>query len=342
MKNSLCTSTLALFVALSTAHGFAQSSNALKERLHQVASRTSLDLPDMKPWHLSMTFQILDAEGKTTQSGTIDEWWASPKLHKIVFTDPSDTWTEIQNEEGYYRSSQGTFPVDLAYLLRLQVIHPAPSLNEIDATVPSFQNKTVGRLTLDCVMLSHPLTQDSNVPFGLFPTYCLDPNQTSLRVSFDSGVQFIRRTNIEDFLGKSVPVDQVITRNDVVVARAHIESLKEEPLSSSDFIPTTGLTKMNDESAELVEGRIASQVHPVYPASAKSNHIEGTAVLAIFVGSNGHVNSLNLISAPSSDLAVAAITAVRQWVYQPALHNGLPVATTKTIQIHFNFRNTPR
>jgi TonB family protein len=57
-------------------------------------------------------------------------------------------------------------------------------------------------------------------------------------------------------------------------------------------------------------------VQPIYPGEAKRRGIEGSVVLDVTVSERGNVTSLRLVSG-NETLAKAAITAVRQWIYDP-------------------------
>jgi TonB family protein len=76
-------------------------------------------------------------------------------------------------------------------------------------------------------------------------------------------------------------------------------------------------------------------VRPVYPKLAKQAHIQGTVRLAALIDDTGTVERLKLISGHPF-LVKAAFDAVKQWLYQPATYNGVPVAVVTTIDVAFN------
>lgn len=55
------------------------------------------------------------------------------------------------------------------------------------------------------------------------------------------------------------------------------------------------------------------------------------------IGQDGHIHSLKLVKLVDSDLAIAALTAVRNWTYKPYLPNGKAVEVDATITVNFNF-----
>jgi len=79
------------------------------------------------------------------------------------------------------------------------------------------------------------------------------------------------------------------------------------------------------------EGRaVKRRVQPSYPELAKKMHVQGTVVVEAKVDADGHVTEVKVISG-SSLLKDAAVTAVKDWVYEVA-----PTPTTETIQITFH------
>jgi protein TonB len=54
----------------------------------------------------------------------------------------------------------------------------------------------------------------------------------------------------------------------------------------------------------------------------------------LLVGPDGKVQNLQAVSGPAM-LTQAAMEAVRQWVYQPFLLNGQPVAVQTTTTVNF-------
>jgi protein TonB len=73
---------------------------------------------------------------------------------------------------------------------------------------------------------------------------------------------------------------------------------------------------------------------PQYPQEAFVKKIEGTVVVEILIDINGKVANARVIqSIPALDSA--AIATVKQWVFQPAVKRGRPVATIATAPVGF-------
>ncbi len=81
---------------------------------------------------------------------------------------------------------------------------------------------------------------------------------------------------------------------------------------------------------------------PAYSEDARKAHIQGSVVLKVVIGLNGHVMKVGVVSGPPQ-LVPAAIVAVRQSLYQPYTVNksltytinGYPVEVVSRVQIDF-------
>ncbi|MBV9082939.1 MAG: TonB family protein [Acidobacteriaceae bacterium] len=80
--------------------------------------------------------------------------------------------------------------------------------------------------------------------------------------------------------------------------------------------------------------RVVRKVAPVYPALAKSNHVEGTVEFVATIDPHGMVKDLRLLRGDRV-LAEAARAAVLQWSFQPTMLHGTPVSATTKISVAF-------
>jgi TonB family protein len=322
-------------------HALAEDRTVLAERLHRAIVINSIDDPHLNPWHLKLSFQLFDDKGQATEKGEIEEWWASPTAYKTVYASPSYSGTEIQTREGLYRSKGiATAPV-LLQLVQRQVVDPMPSEKEIADSTLDLKHHDFGATKMDCIMLMQPIRNLTSAPLGVFPTYCLDQNQDSLRIISDFGTQVTTRNRIGIFQGRKVVIDQKTILGPVDAITAHVESLETISLSESDLIPSADMRKVGSDpipvGAGVVAGLKISGIAPIYPEEAKRNHISGSVVLKARIGTDGRVHSLRVVSTPDADLAVASLEAVRRWVYKPYLLNGEPVEVDTQITTNFFF-----
>ena len=82
-------------------------------------------------------------------------------------------------------------------------------------------------------------------------------------------------------------------------------------------------------------GLLVRKVNPVYPAEARDSHIQGTVRMQAGISTTGEVETLELVEGPI-ELAVSAVTAVRQWKFRPYVQNGEPVPITTVIVLNYS------
>ena len=84
----------------------------------------------------------------------------------------------------------------------------------------------------------------------------------------------------------------------------------------------------------IKEPRKIRDVKPVYPAIARTARVSGVVILEARIAEDGTVRDVRVLrSVPLLD--VAAIGAVRQWLFTPTLLNGVPVEVVITATVNF-------
>ncbi len=78
-------------------------------------------------------------------------------------------------------------------------------------------------------------------------------------------------------------------------------------------------------------------IRPEYPEQAKKDELEGKVILEIIVNSAGDVEGDRVLT-PNSVFDDAALLAVRQWKYKPALKEGKPVKVYLTATVEFKLK----
>jgi protein TonB len=77
-----------------------------------------------------------------------------------------------------------------------------------------------------------------------------------------------------------------------------------------------------------------TKIQPEYPEIAREAGVDGTVMVQALVGKDGRVKDARVVkSIPMLDQS--AITAVKQWVFKPALSNNKPVAVWVAVPMRF-------
>lgn len=80
--------------------------------------------------------------------------------------------------------------------------------------------------------------------------------------------------------------------------------------------------------------RLKSEVRVPYPAEARSKNIEGVVVMDILIDEKGKIRSATLIQGPGYGLNEAALKAIYQFEFSPAVVDKKPVA----VRIRYSYR----
>jgi len=125
----------------------------------------------------------------------------------------------------------------------------------------------------------------------------------------------------------------IVSEPDPVIGDAGISGGSADAanlLSSKGSEPSAPITVGGD----VKPARLLSSVAPAYPQMARNQRISGSVVLDALIDGNGRVSAMKIISG-SPLLHQAAMDAVRQWKYQPAMLNGQATSMHLTVTVQF-------
>ncbi len=97
--------------------------------------------------------------------------------------------------------------------------------------------------------------------------------------------------------------------------------------------PVTNAAELTRMPSDLPE-RVAQAEQTSYPSLAKQMKVQGSVILQAYVGADGGIKDLHVVSG-NPILVSAAVEAARQWRFTPYLQNGQPVETQAKIQVNF-------
>lgn len=105
---------------------------------------------------------------------------------------------------------------------------------------------------------------------------------------------------------------------------------------SSSAAPLQGFPQEQPKSIKVKADslKLVKKVTPAYPPEAKKEGVQGKVVLDATLSKEGKVTTLKLVSGHPL-LIESAVTAVRQWEYQPVLLNGNPVEIQTSIEVSY-------
>ncbi len=107
------------------------------------------------------------------------------------------------------------------------------------------------------------------------------------------------------------------------------------PADSHGLIPEPPASpKASGQSSRVQMAKLLYRVEPVYPWAAKNLHLEGAVKLRATIGRDGTVRKLEPVEGLPM-FTQAAMAAVRQWRYEPAILDGQPIEAEANIIVGF-------
>ena len=86
---------------------------------------------------------------------------------------------------------------------------------------------------------------------------------------------------------------------------------------------------------DVKQARLLKSVSPVYPPTARTQHLSGVVKIDALIDANGNVSTVTIISGPGL-LHQAALNAVKQWKYEPAELDGKPTSVHLMVTVQFH------
>jgi TonB family protein len=137
-----------------------------------------------------------------------------------------------------------------------------------------------------------------------------------------------------------VPANDVLTVNPGLEVGSVTEAVRVTAARPA-FVPTPavespvfyGIRVGGNVSAAMILRKVA----PIYPQDQREQGISGVVHIAAIIGKDGHMTEIRALGGPSG-LINAAMQAAAQWVFKPAMLNGVPVAVETNIDISFELQ----
>jgi TonB family protein len=89
---------------------------------------------------------------------------------------------------------------------------------------------------------------------------------------------------------------------------------------------------------EIKPPKLAKKVSPVYPEKARQERVEGIVTLGTRIDTQGRVSQVMVYRSQTPLLDSAAIDAVKQWVYEPLIIEGMPKEAVFTTNVTFKLK----
>ncbi len=82
--------------------------------------------------------------------------------------------------------------------------------------------------------------------------------------------------------------------------------------------------------------RVIHRVEPRYTQTARRIRYEGVVVLSLLIDTNGRVADITVLRSLRFGLTENAVSAARQWLFEPCIYNEKPVSVRMILTVRFN------
>lgn len=302
------------------------------------ASANSLLGPDVKPWHMKLSYALADDKGVVTDRGTIEELWTGPKHYKLVIAGSNYKRTVYGTDKGVLFSGvSGQVPA-LVGRLNHAFTDPLPSPQAVALYLYTPEEIKLNGTAFQCrVLHGKQASQGTSIATGII--YCFDPEKPILRIS-DNTTESTRvlYNTVGNFQGKFVGRDLRIIHAGKPAAMARLDALEAlGPINEAEFTPGADAAPARtvNVSAGVAQGLLLHQANPRVPLEAMQSGTVGTVTLEATIDTDGRVEETKILNGPLL-LQPAAVQAVHSWEYRPYLLNGEPVQMHTTIRVEFD------
>jgi TonB family protein len=301
--------------------------------------------PTLKPWHLKVNYQLDDEEGNPPEQGVFEFWWASPNVYRSTWKRGNSSHSEWSAADGkHYIQSTGDPLTIYEYWLQSALLSPLPKTEDLDPAKSILVDHSSGAANSHsrCMMVvPSDVTQSvaKELPFGLYPEYCVNKSLPILLGYYRFGTIMVKLLNTVSVQGKSMPREVYVIEHSHQILEAKAEPVDMITASDPALTLPPGAEQVNSGGAQVRDSveklLLIKKVAPVYPEDAKAANIQGKVVLQTVIGTDGTVQDIRLLSAPSPSLALSAFHSVSQWRYKPSQIDGKPVIVETTVEVDF-------
>ncbi len=306
--------------------------------------------PELKPWHLKVSYQFFDQKGKPAEQGTWEYWWASPKVSRSSWTRAGVEHTTWSTADGARYSEGSGGP--LRYFektIEETLLSPLPWSGALEGGKLKLDLKMMppDKPVVACVLTTPQQLVDGKLEVSnVGPNhYCFDPAALVLRESYSNQLA-THYSQIVKVQGRYLARQVFVTVDKRTLFTASVETIDVLNAADAALTPSADATlekpvqnPHGDGESGVTAGALIRKQYPVYPAAAKMAHAQGVVVIAAKIGTDGKIHSVEVVATPSPLLTESAVECVKTWEYKPYLLNGVPVEVETLVNVMYMMSN---
>jgi hypothetical protein len=265
-------------------------------------------------------------------NGTYDNRWVDSEHWQRTIQFPDFQQSEIRNDSGHsWISRSGDYmPIRIAQLLNFSVIHVPNSTGAARYTVSESTATSDHGESLTCFFATHPTPADS---FPRQYRWCFD-TASGLLVSQDLPLDMhVAYEHYIPFQGKQEFTQVHVKAGNLPVLDLEIRYAALDPHELDGLAPTPAMHRSASTASapnpeEWQRGSMEFRYNPPMPAKTPDELKAKPVPLRFYLGADNQVLDAAVESAPTPDMAEAALQAVGKFTFAPAAVNGKPTRTS--------------
>jgi hypothetical protein len=296
-------------------------------------SANGIDPQLASPWHAELTYDEFDGDGDNVHSGTIEEYYVSPKKYRTITKTDEFAQTEVANGSDLYRIGNQDWPPATTLQAARTVLEPLS-----DLTIggqgrgnPDQMDWKVGSVVLPCVVIRNfgTIISDNGLP-----KFCYERGTMILRYAHAFGWDETVYNNIVLFQKRYYARDAEVTHSGKPFLKIHLAKIEPLPqIDESLFAtpadspgPLAGLLTV--PSRVLMKDYLLPNPSPHVPHFLKGVH--GKVTVKFNVDKDGRVIHSSAIDGPE-ELRKPAEQEVQQYEFRPFFILGKAVEVQSTM-----------
>jgi TonB family protein len=296
--------------------------------LSHASQLTNLEREGNAPFLLRISWTALTPAGGPAQ-GKYVLHWASPDRWRKEISLANFTEVVVRGKDRVWsKRNLNAVPFAVAQLNLLveNLWNLAPTQEE---TIARVFGRSEHGLPLKCVELR---TQDHGRRI-----VCVAPSGDIATANLSISERVYEFFEASPFGSRSFPRWMRVTQSGIPLIGAEVEDLASDNSPNELFSPPAGATERPTCSHPTFP-KVVTKEAPIYPMSARDQHQQGSVTLFVVIETDGSLQNATVIQTAGKDLDEAALTAVKQWRYNPAMCANTPIPTETEITVNFALR----
>ena len=305
---------------------FADDKRDAAQLFQKAADLTDIRSAGSASFQLDAKVQMWGFDGKPI-SGSYSLVWVSINRWREVLLFSGYSRIRVGGDGKYWQQRSLDYePIQLSELS--DSVDFASSLRAAKPSGELKSRQESGR-TFECAHIAKDSTDE----------YCFDPSQSVLvleKIHGAAGVPLsVQYSDFQAFGEKRFPAQIQVTAGGAPIADFSVTRLANiESTALSNLAPPDGasmwLTCSNPQKPRLI-----NSVQPVYPSIEKTAHRQGEVLMYAIIATDGTLQNVRILAAPSPRLGDSAVDAARRWRYEPRRCGEVPTPTEIFLRMFF-------